>query len=126
MPKAKKTAKQPRNPKLPPGLHAIDRLQRVIASRKGADPHTSYTARLLSRGPNKIAQKLGEEAVETAIEAVRRDRKLLVLESADLLYHLLALWTALDVEPKSVWRELRKREGRSGIEEKKSRKSRAK
>jgi len=123
MPKQKKTAKQPRAPKLPPKLHAVERLYRIIASRKGADPHTSYTARLLSRGPNKIAQKLGEEAVETAIEAVRRDRKLLVLESADLLYHLLALWTSLDIDPRQVWRELKKREGRSGIEEKKSRKA---
>jgi len=123
MPKQKKTVKQPRAPKLPPKLHAVERLYRIIASRKGADPHTSYTARLLSRGPNKIAQKLGEEAVETAIEAVRRDRKLLVLESADLLYHLLALWTSLDIDPRQVWRELKKREGRSGIEEKKSRKA---
>jgi phosphoribosyl-ATP pyrophosphohydrolase len=121
MPKRK--IKQPRNPKLAPNLHAVERLHRIIASRKGADPHTSYTARLLSRGPNKIAQKLGEEATETVIEAVRRDRKLLVLESADLLYHLLALWAALDIDPKAVWRELKKREGRSGIEEKKSRKA---
>lgn len=119
----KKAANQPRNPKLPPDLHAIDRLYRIIASRKGADPHTSYTARLLSRGPNKIAQKLGEEATEAVIEAVRRDRELLVLESADMLYHMLALWTSLDIDPKRVWRELKKREGRSGIEEKKSRKA---
>jgi phosphoribosyl-ATP pyrophosphohydrolase len=124
MPKQKKKPKQPRTPKLPPELHAVERLYRIIASRKGADPHTSYTARLLSRGPNKIAQKLGEEATETVIEAVRRDRDLLVLESADMLYHLLALWASLDIDPKLVWRELKKREGRSGIEEKKSRKAR--
>jgi len=122
MSKQKKKIKQPRAPKLPPDLHGIERLYRIIASRKGADPHTSYTARLLSRGTNKIAQKLGEEATETVIEAVRRDRELVVLESADMLYHLLALWASLDIDPKSVWRELKKREGRSGIEEKNSRK----
>ena len=122
MPKQKKY-KQPRTPKLAPDLHAVERLYRIIASLKGADPHTSYTARLLSRGTNKIAQKLGEEATETVIEAVRRDRELVVLESAAMLYHLLALWASLDIDPKLVWRELKKREGRSGIEEKKSRKA---
>ena len=118
----KKTFKSPKNPKLPGGLHPIERLYRIINSRKGANPASSYTARLLSRGPAKIAQKLGEEAVEAAIEGVRRDKRRLTEESADLLYHLAALWTSLDVRPEQVWRELRKREGKSGLEEKRSRK----
>ncbi len=68
---------------------ALDRLWRVIGSRRGADPQTSYTARLFARGRTKIAQKLGEEAVEAVIEGVRGDAPKLVGESADLLYHLL-------------------------------------
>ena len=99
----KKAGNQPRTPKLPPDLHAIDRLHRIIASRKGADPHTSYTARLLSRGPNKIAQKLGEEAVETLIEGIRGKKKELAAESADLLYHLLVLWADRGLKPDEVW-----------------------
>lgn len=101
--------------------HMIDRLYAVIASRKGADPETSYTAKLMARGKIKLAQKLGEEAVETLIEAVRGDNKKLVEESADVLYHLLALWATCGVRPERVWRELERREGRSGIEEKASR-----
>ena len=71
---------------------ALDRLWQVIKSRRGADPETSYTARLFARGRAKIAQKLGEEAVEAVIEGVRGDRTKLVGESADLLYHLFVLW----------------------------------
>ena len=117
--KAHRTIKEP---KLPPGLHPIERLYRIVHSRRGANPASSYTARLLSRGPAKIAQKLGEEAVEAAIEGVRRDRGRLVEESADLIYHLTALWTSLEVKPEMVWRELRKREAKSGIQEKQDRK----
>src|SRR5258707_14760345 len=71
---------------------ALERLWRVIESRRGADPETSYTAKLFARGREKIAQKLGEEAVEVVIEGVKGDRAALVGESADLLYHLLVLW----------------------------------
>ncbi|HEY8874750.1 MAG TPA: phosphoribosyl-ATP diphosphatase, partial [Stellaceae bacterium] len=74
---------------------ALERLWRVIESRRGADPATSYTAKLFARGTAKIAQKLGEEAVEAVIEGVKGDRAALVGESADLLYHLLVLWAAL-------------------------------
>jgi phosphoribosyl-ATP pyrophosphohydrolase len=102
-------------------VHMIDRLYATIASRKGADPNTSYTAKLMARGRVKLAQKLGEEAVETLIEAVRGDNKKMVEESADVLYHLLALWATCGVRPERVWRELERREGRSGIEEKASR-----
>jgi phosphoribosyl-ATP pyrophosphohydrolase len=102
--------------------HVLDRLYLVIESRKGADPDTSYTARLFSRGRQQIAKKLGEEAVEALIEGIRGDRPKLVGESADLLYHLLTLWAATGVKPKAVWTELARREGLSGIAEKASRK----
>src|SRR6266478_7894591 len=102
---------------------ALERLWRVIESRRGADPDTSYTARLFTRGNAKIAQKLGEEAVEAVIEGVRGDRAALVGESADLFYHLLVLWAAVGVSPAEVAGELARREGVSGVTEKKSRKS---
>ena len=102
--------------------HVLDRLYFVIDSRKGADPDTSYTARLFSRGPQQIAKKLGEEAVEALIEGIRGDRPKLVAESADMLYHLLTLWAVNNVRPKAVWDELARREGLSGIAEKAARK----
>ena len=88
---------------------ALDRLYEVIASRKGADPETSYTARLFEKGMPKIAQKVGEEAVETVIEGMRGDKDRLISESADLLYHLNVLWAAAGVRPEDVWTELAKR-----------------
>ena len=100
---------------------ALERLWRVIESRRGADPDTSYTARLLARGNAKIAQKLGEEAVEAVIEGATGDRAALVGESADLLYHLFVLWAALGVSPEEVAGELTRREGISGIAEKRRR-----
>jgi phosphoribosyl-ATP pyrophosphohydrolase len=100
---------------------ALDELYRVILSRRGADPAKSHTAKLFAKGRNKIAQKLGEEAVEAVIEAVKGDREGLIAESADLLYHLLVLWAALDVRPEDVWDALRAREGISGIAEKAAR-----
>jgi phosphoribosyl-ATP pyrophosphohydrolase len=103
--------------------HVLDRLYVVIDSRKGADPDTSYTARLFSRGRQQIAKKLGEEAVEALIEGIRGDRPKLVGESADMLYHLLTLWAATGVKPKAVWTELARREGLSGIAEKAARKT---
>ena len=105
-----------------PVEHVIDRLYDVIDSRKGADPDTSYTAKLFSRGRAQIAKKLGEEAVEALIEGIRGDRAKLVGESADLLYHLLTLWAAVGVKPPAVWAELARREGLSGLAEKAARK----
>ena len=90
-------------------------------SRRGADPQTSYTAKLFARGRGKIAQKLGEEAVEAVIEAVRGDRATLVGESADLLYHLLVLWADAGVTPADIAAELTRREGASGLAEKRGR-----
>jgi phosphoribosyl-ATP pyrophosphohydrolase len=99
----------------------LERLYAAILNRRGADPATSYTAKLLARGTAKIAQKLGEEAVETVIEAMTRDRAALIGESADLLYHLLVLWADAGVAPDEVWTELARREGISGIAEKHAR-----
>jgi phosphoribosyl-ATP pyrophosphohydrolase len=101
--------------------HVLDRLHAAIIEKRGGDPAVSYTARLLGRGTAKIAQKLGEEAVETVIEAVSGDRRALVGESADLLYHLLVLWADAGIAPDEIWGELQRREGTSGIAEKKSR-----
>jgi phosphoribosyl-ATP pyrophosphohydrolase len=102
---------------------ALDRLWQVVEARRGADPETSYTARLLARGPAKIAQKLGEEAVEAVIEGAKADAAALTRESADLLYHLFVLWAALGISPADVAAELERREGTSGIDEKARRKS---
>jgi len=102
---------------------ALARLWQVIESRRGADPDTSYTAKLFARGRAKIAQKLGEEAVEAVIEGVRGDRAALVGESADVLYHLLVLWADADIRPTDIAAELTRREGTSGIAEKKARKT---
>ncbi|MGD8810666.1 MAG: phosphoribosyl-ATP diphosphatase [Gammaproteobacteria bacterium] len=87
----------------------LDELYGVIESRKGADPETSRTAQLFHRGVAKIAQKVGEEAVETLIEAVRGDKDLLAEESADLLYHLLVLWADQGVKPDAIWEALARR-----------------
>jgi len=101
--------------------HVLDRLYEVVKSRRGDDPGKSNTARLFDRGVEKIAQKVGEEAVETVIEAINGKRKAVVSESADLLYHLLVLWAIRDIEINDVWAELARREGISGIAEKASR-----
>lgn len=102
-------------------LHPIDRLFTVIQSRAGADPSSSYTAKLLAQGKLKIAKKLGEEAIETALAAVAQDNTALAAESADLLYHLLVLWTACGLTPQDAYRALEARAGRSGLEEKAAR-----
>jgi phosphoribosyl-ATP pyrophosphohydrolase len=102
--------------------HPIDRLFATIAARKNADPQSSYTAKLLSKGRLKCAKKLGEEAVETCLAAVAEDKTALANESADLLYHLLVLWAASDLAPEDVYAALAAREGTSGIAEKAARK----
>ncbi len=106
-----------------PTAEILDRLYRTIASRRGADPESSYTAKLFARGTGKIAQKVGEEAVEAVIEAVRGDKPKLIGESADLLYHLMVLWADAGIEPAEVYALLAAREGVSGVAEKASRKT---
>ncbi len=102
-------------------VEILDRIYRVIESRRGADPEISYVARLLRKGRSKLAQKVGEEAVEAALAAIEPDSRHLVEESADLIFHLLVLWADAGVRPEDVWSELQAREGKSGIDEKKSR-----
>ena len=99
----------------------LDRLWTVVTERRGADVALSHSARLLSRGTAKVAQKFGEEAVECLIEAVAGNRDAVVAESADALYHLIVLWVSCGVAPEEVWAELKRREGVSGIAEKASR-----
>ncbi len=106
---------------LPSDPSVLDRLWAVVLSRRDASPSTSHSARLLSRGITKVAQKFGEEAVEAVIEAVAGDRDALIGESADVLYHLLVLWVAAGIDAEDVWAELRRREGVSGIAEKAAR-----
>ncbi|MFD1624693.1 phosphoribosyl-ATP diphosphatase [Azospirillum griseum] len=101
----------------------LDRLYATVLARKGADPESSYTAKLYSRGTAKIAQKVGEEAVEAILEAVRGDKAALAAESADLLYHLMVLWADAGLDPATVWDKLAQREGTSGLDEKKARKA---
>lgn len=98
------------------------RLYATIAARKGADPDTSWTAKLFAKGPEKCAEKFGEEAVEAIIEAVKGDRDKLASEAADVLYHLLVMLAARDVTLDQVLAVLEAREGTSGIAEKAARK----
>jgi phosphoribosyl-ATP pyrophosphohydrolase len=100
---------------------ALARLWQTIEARRGASPETSYTARLLAGGAAGVARKLGEEALEAVIEAVKADPAALTRESADLLYHLLVLWAAAGLSPDDVAAELARRDGVSGIEEKRRR-----
>ena len=102
-------------------MTALTRLAATIAARKGADPETSWTAKLLSKGPEKCAEKFGEEAVEAIIEAVKGDRDRLTAEAADVLYHLLVMLAARDVTLDDVLAELDRREGTSGLTEKAAR-----
>ena len=101
----------------------VDKLFATIASRKGGDPNTSYTAKLLAAGVEKCAKKFGEEATEAVIAAIQKDRTELAKESADVLYHLLVLWAASGITPQEVYAVLQSREGQSGLEEKASRKA---
>ena len=101
--------------------HVIDRLFETIAARRTADPSKSYTAKLLNEGVERCAKKFGEEAVEAALAAMKGDKGAIAAESADVLFHLLVLWAACGVEPAAVYAALEAREGRSGLEEKASR-----
>ncbi len=102
-------------------MTALTRLAATIQSRKGADPETSWTAKLLSKGPEKCAEKFGEEAIEAIIEAVKGDRDRLTSEAADVIYHLLVMLAARDVTLEDVLAELDRREGVSGLTEKAAR-----
>ncbi|EBA12761.1 phosphoribosyl-ATP diphosphatase [Roseobacter sp. CCS2] len=96
----------------------LNELAKTIASRKNADPESSWTAKLLSQGPEKCAEKFGEEAIEAIIEAVKGDKERLTGEAADVLYHLLVMLAARDVALDDVLKTLEARQGISGIAEK--------
>lgn len=102
-------------------MSTLDRLAATIAARKGADPDSSWTARLLSQGVDKCAEKFGEEAVEAIIAAAKGDRENLTAEAADVIYHLLVMLAACDVPLADVMAELEQREAQSGIAEKAAR-----
>ena len=99
----------------------LDDLFATILARKDADPSSSWTAQLLAKGPEKCAEKFGEEAVEAIIEAVKGDRDALTGEAADVLYHLLVMLAARDVPLSDVLETLAARQSQSGIAEKASR-----
>lgn len=99
----------------------LDDLFATIEARKTAAPDGSWTAKLLAKGPEKCAEKFGEEAIEAIIEAVKGDKTALTGEAADVLYHLLVMLAARDVALSDVMAELERRQGTSGIAEKASR-----
>lgn len=102
--------------------HIIDDLFKIIEERKGEDPNSSYTASLFAKGRSKIVQKVGEEAVETCIEAIQGNTEKTAEESADLLYHLMVLWADAGLSPDDIFNILKSRLGTSGHDEKASRK----
>ena len=106
---------------MPFTLHDLEQRVKERASAS-AGAEVSYTRKLLDRGIAHCAKKLGEEAIETCLAAVAEDKPALANESADLLYHLLVLWTACDLTPEDVYAALALREARSGLEENAARK----
>jgi len=103
---------------MPDTLKTLETLEALLEGRKSADPATSYVAKLYSKGAKKIAQKVGEEAVETAMAVAADDNAELITESADLLFHLMVLLKARGLSLVDVTTELARREGLSGLEEK--------
>ena len=99
----------------------LEDLFQTIEARKDGDPAQSYVASLFDKGTEKIAQKIGEEATETIIEAIKKDKEKLAQESADLLFHLMVLWSDAGIKPNDIFDVLQKRDGLSGLEEKKNR-----
>jgi len=99
----------------------LERLAATIQARRNADPTSSHTAQMLSKGAAKCAEKFGEEAIEAIIEAAKGDQAALTREAADVLYHLQVMLAASDVAWSDVLSELERREGTSGITEKASR-----
>ncbi len=102
-------------------MSALETLASTIEARAAANPESSWTAKLLAQGPEKCAEKFGEEAVEAIIACVQDNRDNLTSEAADVIFHLLVMLKSRDVTLESVLAELSRREGTSGIEEKASR-----
>ncbi|MBD3663803.1 phosphoribosyl-ATP diphosphatase [Sulfitobacter aestuariivivens] len=99
----------------------LDDLYTTILTRKNADPDSSWTAQLLAKGPEKCAEKFGEEAIEAIIEAIKDNKPALTSEAADVLYHLLVMLAARDIPLSDVLTELANRQHQSGLEEKATR-----
>ena len=99
----------------------LKELEQIIATRAGASADESWTAKLLAKGPEKCAEKFGEEAIEAVIEAVKGDRDRLTSEAADVLFHLLVMLRSRDVTLADVMAELDRRQGQSGLQEKANR-----
>jgi len=98
----------------------IEELFNRLGNKVNIDPNVSYTAKLINE-PELLAKKIGEETTELIIDFIKKNKKGIIHESADIIYHLLALWVATNVHPKDVWSELSKRKNKSGFEEKNSR-----
>ncbi|MDP4990984.1 MAG: phosphoribosyl-ATP diphosphatase [Marivita lacus] len=96
----------------------LDELEQIVAARATAPADESWTAKLLAKGPEKCAEKFGEEAIEALIEAVKGDRDRLTNEAADVLFHLLVMLKSRDVALADVMAELDRRQGQSGLQEK--------
>jgi phosphoribosyl-ATP pyrophosphohydrolase len=103
------------------GMHTLSALVRLIGERQDASPSDSYTAKLLSRGVERCAKKVGEEAVEFAIAAVSRDRDASISEAADLVFHLLVTLQVCGIPLDAVLAELARRRGTGGLAEKAAR-----
>jgi phosphoribosyl-ATP pyrophosphohydrolase len=99
----------------------LDDLYATILARKDADPNSSWTAQLLAKGPEKCAEKFGEEAIEAIIEAIKDDKSRLTAEAADVLYHFLVMLASRDVPLTDVLQELESRQSQSGLAEKAAR-----
>ncbi|MEN8660203.1 phosphoribosyl-ATP diphosphatase [Marivita sp.] len=99
----------------------LEELERIVAARADASADESWTAKLLAKGPEKCAEKFGEESIEAIIEAIKGDRERLTSEAADVLFHLLVMLKSRDVELADVMAELARRQAQSGLQEKASR-----
>jgi phosphoribosyl-ATP pyrophosphohydrolase len=102
-------------------MAVLDRVYNVILTRRDANPDVSHVGWLFHKGTQKIAQKMGEEAIETVVATMSQKRKDIVGESADLMFHLLVLWADSGIRPKDVWAELARRESVHAIDEKRKR-----
>ncbi|MBN8543922.1 MAG: phosphoribosyl-ATP diphosphatase [Alphaproteobacteria bacterium] len=100
---------------------SLYKLFNTIVARRNASPESSYVAKLMSKGIAHIAKKVGEEGVEVSIAATQNDKDATIRESADVLFHLMVLWAAMNITPEDIMKELERREGVSGIEEKNKR-----
>ncbi len=99
----------------------LEELERIVAVRASASTDESWTAKLLAKGPEKCAEKFGEESIEAIIEAIKGDRDRLTSEAADVLFHLLVMLKSRDVALADVMAELARRQGQSGLQEKANR-----